>query len=459
MTPLPGQRVLVLGRDSSGTAASALLRARGAEVRQADLPIDPSRPPEWGGPAPDLVVVSAACQGVPDWVRDLAARGIPVLGERELAFEQSFCLHIAITGGAGKSTTAALVAHLLRAAGRRVEVADASLHPACSFAEASRDLDLLVHAVQPAEFEFLPCFRPAIGVLLNLPPPGSDSALERQDEVRRVARLFAHQQAFDWAIIQADALAELEAAGVRPPGKLVTFAAGARKADLGVDRGLLVSHWEGWIGPLWDMDRGRLRGPHFAEDVLAALAVGRVLRIALEELAPALETFVAGPGRLESLGEADGIRFVDDGRAASMTSLEKALLTLAPTASGTPFIRLVAGGDAVRGAPYDLGPTLSSRVRQVRLFGPAAPALQAAWNLFTPCSVELSLLNAVRQAVDEAAPGEVVLFSPACPLREPLPGSSSVAGLFREVVQARLARPSLPSPVPSSGPEANKPPT
>jgi UDP-N-acetylmuramoylalanine--D-glutamate ligase len=460
MTPLPGQRVYVLGHDSSGAAACALLRTRGAEVRQLDLEadregdLDPDREgardpgtargPEPGWPDPDRVILSAACKTVPAWVRDLAARGVPVIGERELAFELGLCLHVAVTGDSGKSTTARLIVQLLRAGGRRVDLADAGMNPACGLVEASRDLDLLVHAVEPEELDHLVFFRPVVGVLLNL---RADPAGWTEDvgngsgvsgEVQRAARLFARQQAFDWAIVQNGALARLKAAGLRPPGKVVTFDSREREADLGVERGLLVSRWEGWSGPLWDMDRGRLRGPHFAEDILAALAVGRVLRIPLEEMTPALAGFEAGRGRMESVGEADGVRYVDDGRAASLLALEQALLALAPTPPGAPYIVLVAGGDAVRGAAYDLGPLLSSRVRQARLFGAAAPALQAAWNLFTPCSVEDSLLNAVRRATNEATPGEVVLFCPACPCRERAPGSPSVSDPFLEVAHSRL---------------------
>src|SRR4030095_10257492 len=173
---------------------------------------------------------------------------------------------------------------------------------------------------------------------------------EDSDDIRGLARMFACQQAFDWAIVQSEALARLRASGADLPGKVITFSARSRQAGLGVDRGLLVSRGEGWAGALWDTARVGPRGLHFAENALAALAVGKVLRIPLDQMTDALQTFVPGPGRFEFLGERDGIRYVDDGRSANLAALANALLTLAPTPTDQPFIQLIAGGDSGGGA-------------------------------------------------------------------------------------------------------------
>ncbi len=432
MIALQSKRVMILGRDPSGEAAAALVRTRGGEVTWA-APEDMAP-----GVDPDLVVVSATCGRTPAWLRELAGRGVAVLAERELAYQCSLCLHVAIAGTSGKSTTAQLIAHILRGAGRRVAIADRWERPACSLVEASRELDFLIHVVGSSEPEHFVYFRPVVGVLLNASVDVAGMEGTHEDFIRRLARLFAVQQAFDWAIVQSEAMARLQASGVVLPGKQITFSSSSRQADLREDRGLLVSRIEGWSGPLWDLARGRMSGSHFAEDALAALAVGRVLRLTLEQMLPALATFETGPGRMELLGEVDGVRYVDDSRASSLDALARALLTLAPTQPDRAFICLVAGGDSAGRQFYDLGPLISPRVRQAFVHGEAAPAMCAAWSLFAPCVPVGSLLEAAQRAVAQSEPGDVVLYSPACPSREKILGPPTAGAAFREEVRRRL---------------------
>jgi UDP-N-acetylmuramoylalanine--D-glutamate ligase len=438
MIPLSARRALVIGRDGSGDAAAALLGRRGVSVIQVEAGEGAAACPEGRDPV-ELVVVSAgvggrAAAGVESWM----TRGIPVIGERELAFQQSYCLHVAVTGATGKRTTAELIAHLLRASGRRVEVAAGPDRPACGIADGTRDLDFLVHAVAPEELEFLQYFRPVVGVLLNAPE--RDEAEAGEAGVRRYARLFATQQPFDWAVVESRAMARLEAAGLGLPGKGITFSAASRQADIGFDRGLLVSRIEGWAGPLWDMARGRLRGQHFAEDAMAALAVGRVLRLGLDEMTTALAGFEAPPGRFEWLGEIGGVRYVNDACANHLEALDRALMALAPTPPESPFIWLIAGGARHGRHFYDLGPVLSPRVKHAFVLGESASAMQAAWQLFTPCTPVTSLLDAANRAVEQATPGDVILFSPGCPSRGTLPEFGAGTDVFRDVFRARLQR-------------------
>ncbi len=438
MIPLSAKRALVVGRDPGGDAAVSLLRRKGVSTTQAGVGELDIRTVDAMGSV-ELVVVSAGSTGMPaGWMAAVRARGGLVIGERELAFQQSFCLHVAVAGATGKRTTTELIAHLLRGAGRRVEVAAGPDQPASALAEGTRDLDFLVHAVEVEELEYFQYFRPVVGVLLNAPE--RDDAEAGEGGLKRYARLFALQQAFDWAVVESRAMARFEEAGVSLPGKGITFSATSRKADLGYDRGLLVSRMEGWAGPLWDMARGRLHSVHFAEDVLAGLAVGRVLRLGLEDMTSALAGFEAPPGRFELLGEVNGVRFIHDGQSKRMEALDRALMALAPIAPENPFIWLIAGGERAGRHFYDLGPVLSPRVRQAFVLGDAAAAMQAAWQLFTPCTLVDSLLDAAKRAVKQAAPGDVILYSPGCPSRGSLPESEAGTDAFREYFRARLQK-------------------
>ena len=132
-------------------------------------------------------------------------------------------------------------------------------------------------------------FRPAVAVLLNLAPDHLNRYASREDFIRCAARVFRQQQAFDWAIVQSEARTQLQALGIPLPAKIITFSATDPRADLYLDRGLLVSQLPDWAGPLLNMDQCPLRGVHNAENLMAALAVGRVLLELCQHL-PAIHT-------------------------------------------------------------------------------------------------------------------------------------------------------------------------
>jgi len=437
MIPLNSKRAAVVGDFPEVVRSAAdLLRRQGVVVSTHTSQIFSASELETLGPVDLIIWCGSREGGVAAGLAHAASLGIPVLGERELAFQQSYCLHVAVTGACGKRTTAELIAHLLKSTGRRVAVAAWPDQPACGWVELTRDLDFLVHAVEPEEMGYLQYFRPVVAVLLNAPEYGEPGSGEAG--VRLYSRLFAMQQPFDWAIIEARAMARMEAASLRLPGKGITFSSMGRQADLGFERGLLVSRLEGWSGPLWDMQQGLLRGAHFAEDTMASLAVGRVLRLSLEEMTAALADFVAPPGRFEWLGEIGGVGFVHDGMAEHQEALERALVGLAPVPPENPFIWLITGGDRVGGPIYDLGPVLSARVKHAFVLGEGAPILRAAWQLFTPCTPATSLLDAGQRAVEQAAPGDVILYSPGCPSRGTTSESDARTDLFREVFRTRV---------------------
>jgi UDP-N-acetylmuramoylalanine--D-glutamate ligase len=223
-----------------------------------------------------------------------------------------------------------------------------------------------------------------------------------------------NQQAFDWAIVQSEALAQLRSLGIELPSKVITFSANNRRADIYFDRGLLVSRLGDWAGPLLDMDSCKLRGPHNAENLMAALAVGHVLRVPLDQMVEALRTCEPAPHRCELIAEINGVKFVNDSKATNLDAVQKALLAMPTSRAGEPNVILIAGGQDKRFEFHDIGPLLSQRVKRAFLLGATREKIRAAWSLFTPCTPVSSLLEAVQLSAANAVPGDVVLLSPAC---------------------------------------------
>ena len=447
------KNVLVIGLGLSGVAAAELLLARGAKVVAVD-----------GAESAALREVAAKLRargvrvelgvkqlptetfhlavlspGVPlnnPLVVALRAKKIPLIGELELGFQLSLALNISITGTNGKTTTTELVECLLSANRLKTLTAGNIGTPLCAVSDQARAMDFLTLEVSSFQLETIKFFRPAVAVLMNITPDHLDRYASMEDYTRAKARIFENQQVFDWAIVQSEALAQMTALGLEIPSKVLTFSAVDQSADIYLDRGLIISRMDDWNGPLLNMDDVALRGPHNAENIMAALAVGRVLRIPLEGTVAAIKTYQPAPHRCELVAEIEGVQFVNDSKATNVDAVAKALLAMPFTEnSREPNVWLLAGGRD-KGLDYhDLGPVLSRRVKGAFLFGETAEKIRAAWGLFTPCSVVATLLEAVAAAARCAVAGDVVLLSPACASFDQFRNYQHRGEVFRQAVK------------------------
>jgi UDP-N-acetylmuramoylalanine--D-glutamate ligase len=452
MHELVEKKVLVIGLGASGRAASELLRRRAARVVAVDSADTPALRlwadalrasgvavrlgvKETLAESFDLAVVSPGVPTRSALVQRLIRRNIPVIGELELGYQQSLCLNISITGTNGKTTTTELVERILKHSGRKTLAAGNIGLPLCGVADQTKDLDFLTLEVSSFQLETIQFFRPVVAVLLNITPDHLDRHPSMADYTRAKARLFMNQQSFDWAIVQSEALAQMRSLRMDSPSKVITFSANNRRADIYLDRGLLVSRLADWTGPLLDMDDCKLRGPHNAENLMAALAVGHVLRVPLEQMAGTLKTYEPAPHRCEQVAEINGVKFVNDSKATNLDAVQKALLAMPTGKGGEPNVLLIAGGQDKGFEFHDIGPLLSQRVKRAFLIGETREKIRAAWSLFTPCAVVNSLLEAVQQSAANAVPGDVILLSPACSSFDMFQNYQHRGEVFRQAVE------------------------
>lgn len=455
MISLEHKTVLVLGLGKSGLAAAELLRQRGARVLALDsadspaLQKDAAKLKELGiavelgaEEAPnvnfDLAVVSPGVPWSNPILQELNERKVPIIGEFELGYQHSLCLNVAITGTNGKTTTTELVERLLTAHHFKTLAAGNIGLPVCSVAEQTKDLDFLTLEVSSFQLETIQYFRPAVGVLLNITPDHLDRYDRMADYALAKGKLFMNQQPFDWAVVQSEALAQLRGLKVNIPSKVITFSANNRRADLYLDRSLIISGLDDWNGPLLDMNQTRLVGPHNAENVMAALAVGRILRIPLETMVEALKSYEPAAHRCELVAEIGGVKFINDSKATNLDAVHKALLAVPAAQPGEPNVWLIAGGRDKGFEYHDIGPLLSQRVKGAFLIGETREKIRAAWSLFTPCTLKDSLIEAVTEAATSAVSGDVVLLSPACSSFDQFQNYQHRGDVFRQAV-AELA--------------------
>ncbi len=433
---LVSQKAKVWALDSNSNAhvkkMAEVLKAKGVEVivGKEDLPTE----------AFELAVLSPGVPMNAAITLELRKRNIPCIGELELGYQAADCLNIGITGTNGKTTTTQLVSKVLESGQRNTAVAGNIGLPLCSILDQTRSLDFLTLEVSSYQLETTQFYRPSIGILLNLAPDHQDRHGSFDEYCRIKARLFQNQQPHDWGIIQSEAMAKLRSLGVRMPGKLITFSAENRRADVFLDRGLLISRVEGWSGPLLNMADCELSGPHNAENIMAALLVGRVLRIPLDAMKQAIQTFKVPAHRGEMVREVNGVKYINDSKATNPHATAQALRALPSAKAGEPNVWLIAGGEDKGLQHHDLGPLISQKVKGAILIGKSRERMRAAWSLFAPCQLCDDLVEAVGVAASKALPSDVVLLSPACASLDMFKNFEHRGEVFRKAVSQLEAR-------------------
>lgn len=415
-----GQKVLVVGAARSGVAAAQLLARRGAKVTLTDR--KPQIPEgaalgaagvtlELGGhvmatfESADLVVLSP---GVPIDLPEIArakAKGIPVIGELELASRWLRGPIVAITGTKGKSTTTTLVGRMLEAAGRRVLVGGNIGYPLSAQVEASTDDT--VHVVEASSFqlETTDTFKPWIAALLNFSPDHLDRHPDEASYAAAKMRIFANQEAEDWAVVNADSREAMQMTRhVR--ARVVTFGID-EPADIHVGRGFVWQRTSEGDIPLLPVAAVHLQGRHMLSNVAAATAISYLAGATGASLAKALEGFHGLEHVMEIVASRGGVRFVNDSKATNIDAATKSIES---------FDKVVAivGGKYKGGDFGDLAAPLRAHGRAVVAIGESRPMVKAALHTVVPVTEADSLAEAVRKAWELALPDGVVLLAPAC---------------------------------------------
>jgi UDP-N-acetylmuramoylalanine--D-glutamate ligase len=432
-----GQRVAVLGLGRTGLAAARALTAGGAvpllwddspEARakaEADgfALTDLSRDPAWAGLA--LLVTSPGIPHLyPHPNRHIAralAEGVPVDNDIGLFF-RSWATPawdrmdqtpkvVAVTGSNGKSTTTALIHHILKHAGRPTQMAG-NIGRGVLDIDPAVDGEVVVLELSSYQTELARALTPDIAVFTNLTPDHLDRHGGKGGYFAAKARLFT-QGGPDRAIVGVD-----ETEGEFLANQLSAGPADDRVIRISSGRKLETQGWSAFArrGFLAEWRRGRqvasldlrgvrgLPGAHNHQNACAAYAATRALGLAPKQIEAAFHTFEGLPHRSQIVGERDGVRFVNDSKATNVDSAAKALQAF-------DRIRWIAGGLGKEGGIGSLVPHLGSVVKAY-LIGHSARdfALELGE---TPHEICETMERAVSRAAEEAQAGETVLLAPA----------------------------------------------
>ena len=448
-----GKRFYVVGLGKNGLPSARALAARGAAVdawddnaraREAVVQDamdnvrlrDPSDEPSGGEFDYDALVLSP---GIPHQapkphltaVRARAA-GVPILSDVELLFQAvrkagSRARFAGITGTNGKSTTTALLAHILAGAGRAV-AAGANLGPAALSLPLLDDSGVYVLEMSSYMLERLETVRFDTAVMLNLSADHIDRHGDMAGYAMAKRAIFERQTASDLAVIGIDdAGSRAMADWLRGrPARVVTVS-GEVRADFWCERGVLRDA----EGPIVDLaGAAALPGAHNAQNAAAAAAMAFALGASRVDVAAGILSYPGLPHRQQRVGEIGGVSFINDSKATNADSTARALVC-------HERIVWIAGGMQKEGGIEPLTEYFP-RIAHALLIGRDAPDFAATLAAHdVPHRVVGTLEQAVPAALDAArrTGAPVVLLSPACASWDQFTGYDQRGDRFAALVE------------------------
>ena len=446
-----GRRVAVFGLGGSGLATARALAAGGAEpvcfddgeagreaAHRAGLTVADLRQEDWS-----RIAALVLAPGVPlthprpHWSVELArGHGVEVIGDVELFLRERRRIApdaplVAITGTNGKSTTTALIAHILTSAGRDAQMGGNIGVPILELAAPS---PARIHVIECSSYQIdlAPSLDPSVGILLNITPDHLDrhGTLEHYASVKE--RLIAGSRL---AVVGIDdqhsvAVAERAARAGTPVRRIsarhpVADGVHADGSVLWLDEGGAQSVFVD-LAPILS-----LRGAHNAQNACAAIAACRALGLPADEIRAGLASFPGLAHRMEMVARAGRVLFVNDSKATNADAAERALASYSR-------IYWIAGGRAKAGGIDSLWPWFG-RIAKAYLIGEAAQDFAAtlAGHVETEMSGTLAaaVAAAARDAARDGADEPVVLLSPACASFDQFPNFEARGRAFAEVVR------------------------
>lgn len=422
MIELAGKEVLLVGLGRSSAAAAELLLREKARPFVTDSGDSPAMAPwrarldalgvpcETGGHdtarfgSADLVVLSPGVPAAMELLRDPRERGVPVLGELELASRFVRSKILAVTGTNGKTTTTELMRAMVAACGRTVMLAGNNDAPLSLVALAPEQPEYVVAEVSSYQLETVRAFHPSAAAVLNLTPDHLKRHKTMEGYAAAKARVFENQGPGDRAVLNAD---DPHAARMHPPRgvEIVLFSGRSPQPRGAWADGEWIMFRDGRFTPRSD---NPLPGRHNLENVLAAVAMLADSGLPGEGLAAGLRGFRAVEHRIEFVLSSGGVDYYNDSKSTNIDSLRVALESF-----DRPLV-LIAGG---RGKGDDYAPLrdlAARRVRRLVVMGEDGPLLEKAFGDLIPTERVWGMAEAVDAAAAAAAPGDVVLLSPAC---------------------------------------------
>jgi UDP-N-acetylmuramoylalanine--D-glutamate ligase len=437
-----GLRVTVFGMAKSGLATVELFSRRGAAVRAVDtkpageiapvaarldalkVPLLPQTPASID--ACDIAILSPGVDPSQELFQAARAKGVRVTGDMEAASWFLRGRTIGITGSNGKTTTTALVGHLLQQCGIECQVGGNIGKPLGELVDDSHDGIWNVLEISSFQSEMFESFRIHIAAALNVTPDHLDRHKTIENYAAAKARIFLSQTSEDFAVLNAENGPTREYAKATKARVHWFNAGGVSRPGFWMSEGELIADGR----PFMPAAEIRLRGRHNVENVLAGACAAHLAGAPLDGLRKAVGTFPGVEHRIEFVRSLDGVDYFNDSKATNVDATIKALESFQ---SG---LWVILGGKDKNSDYAPLRPLLAQRAKAVLLIGAAAEKIESHLAGAVPAIRAGDIRAAILAARERAAAGDTVLLAPACASFDQFNGYEQRGRVFKEIVQS-----------------------
>ncbi len=443
------KNVLVVGTGISGIAAVKLLSKKGANIvllegndKLTASEIENKYDAALGikliiGELPDdcmeTLDLAVLSPGVPidiPMVNAIREKGIPIIGEVELAYECARGQLLAITGTNGKTTTTALVGEIMKAAKESVFVVGNIGMPYTEYALQTREDSVTVAEISSFQLETIRDFKPDVSAVLNISPDHLNRHYTMENYIRTKMDIAKNQGADECCVLNyEDEELRSQAQKLSVP---VFYFSSKRELEQGVFlKEETIYYRDGDTKEVCKISELHLLGTHNYENVMAAVAIAGKAGVSMDVIREAVKKFVAVEHRIEYVTEKNGVKYYNDSKGTNPDAAIKAIEAMVcPT--------VLIGGGYDKDAAFDAWvDAFGSKVKSLILLGATKEKIaEACKGKFENITFVESLQEAVQTASQQAQPGDAVLLSPACASWDMFTSYEQRGTLFKEYVNA-----------------------
>ena len=438
---LKNKTIVVVGLGATGTAVARFLKKRGAAVIVSDqaaeetlgsraqrihemgIALELGRHRSQTFERADLVVLSPGVSHTIAPVLRAKERGVPVIGEIELASRFIKEPILAVTGTNGKTTTTEILGSMLIHSGFNVFVGGNIGNPLISYVDSGPKADFIVAEISSFQLDTIDTFKPQIGVLLNITADHLDRYPSFYAYAASKIRIFENQPPGDIAVLNGSnplvrSLTEsLKSTklyyaslnngeeGAINNGTRIRFRFNeSEKRD---NKGPL-SHLASWDQSFLKVSDFKLIGRHNLENAAAAALAALAAGAAPKTVQEALDQYQGAAHRLEHIDTIHGVDFFNDSKATNVDAVIRAVESFSK-----PVVLIMGGLD--KGSNFQaLKEVLPRHAKKLIVMGKAASRIRSALGDTVPTTAAESMADAVKQAYRVVSPDNVILLSPGC---------------------------------------------
>ncbi|MDR2019111.1 MAG: UDP-N-acetylmuramoyl-L-alanine--D-glutamate ligase [Syntrophobacterales bacterium] len=371
-----------------------------------------------------MIVISPGIDSEEPFLREARGKGIPVIGELELAARFVDEPIITITGTNGKTTTTTLIGEIFEKVYPGVFVGGNIGNPFINYVREGKKAPYIILEVSSFQLETINTFHPGTAVLLNITEDHLDRYRSYDEYIRAKYRIFENSTESDYAIIG-------KGLPVKDLVKARTYFFSAKEpleegAFLEGDTMHVRIKGEEF---LYKRALSRLVGIHNTENILAALIVAHAHNIEQDAVEEVVSGFTGLAHRVEPVRTLKGITFYNDSKATNVDAAKRAIESMDSN------VILIAGGKD-KGGSYQTVAGLMGKIKAMILIGEAKEKIAEELSGFTVTYMEEDLTGAVERALAVADRGDSVLFSPMCSSFDMFRDYKERGNIFKRIVES-----------------------